>query len=74
MKYKQKYFNKYKNETFTDKDFKNIKKLTVDMIVVSQKFIRENNDVSSVSLREIRRFNIFFEFFYDYLRKKKRDE
>ena len=65
------YFKKYKNETFTDEDFKNIKNLAVEMIVESQRFIRENNDVSSVSLREIRRFNIFFEFFYDYLRKKK---
>ena len=65
------YFKKYKSETFTDEDFKNIKNLAVEMIVESQRFIRENNDVSSVSLREIRRFNIFFEFFYDYLRKKK---
>ena len=65
------YFKKYKRETFTDEDFKNIKNLAVEMIVESQRFIRENNDVSSVSLREIRRFNIFFEFFYDYLRKKK---
>ena len=41
------------------------------MIVASQNFIRNKNDVSSVSLREIRRFNIFFEFFCDYLMKKK---
>ena len=49
----------------------NIKGLTKDMIIKSQNFIRKNNDISSVSLREIRRFNIFFLFFYKYLTNKK---
>ncbi len=30
-----------------------------------QKFIRENSEISSVSLREIERFKKFFEFFFD---------
>ena len=42
-----------------------------DMIVCAQNFIRDKNDVSSVSLREIRRFNIFYEFFFGYLKNKK---
>ena len=41
------------------------------MIVCAQNFIRTRNDVSSVSLREIRRFNIFYEFFFEHLRKRK---
>ena len=48
-----------------------LKELTKDMIIKSQEFIRLKNDISSVSLREIRRFNIFFRFFYKYLSYKK---
>ena len=66
-----KYFNKYKDNSFNQEDFMKINDLAVNMIITSQNFIRKNNDISSVSLREIRRFNIFFEFFYDYLKKKK---
>ena len=50
---------------------KRIKNLAVEMIVCAQNFIREGNDVSSVSLREIRRFNIIYEFFFNYLTTKK---
>ena len=66
-----KYFNKYKDNSFNQEDFMKINDLAVNMIITSQNFIRKNNDISSVSLREIRRFNIFFKFFYDYLKKKK---
>jgi len=70
----RKYFNTYQSARFNKKDFKKIFELAVELIVESQDFIRKKNDVSSVSLREIRRFNIFFEYFYEYLRKKKRNE
>ena len=43
---------------------------TLDSICDCHKFIRDNYDASSVSLREIRRFNIFFKFFIDYLKNK----
>ena len=46
-------------------------KLASELISTAQNFIRINNGVSSVSLREIRRFIIFYEFFLDYLKKKK---
>ena len=43
-----------------------------DLVIVdADKFIRGFSDKSAVSLREIKRFNIFYEFFYDYLNKKK---
>ena len=45
----------------------NIKEFTKSLIITSQNFIRDKNDISSVSLREIRRFNIFFQFFCQYL-------
>ena len=54
-----------------NKDFKSLHKLATDMVLTSQNFIRKSNDTSSVSLRDIRRFNIFYEFFFNYLRKKK---
>ena len=50
-----------------------LKKFAKDLIITSQNFIRDNNDKSSVSLREIRRFNIFFEFFCQYLTTKKKN-
>ena len=65
------FFKAYKDDSYNENDFGKIYKLAVDMLICSHKFIRIKNDVSSVSLREIRRFNVFFEFFCDYLKKKK---
>ena len=42
-----------------------------EAIVHAQRYVRNRNDVSSVSLREIRRFSIFYNFFVEYLRQKK---
>ena len=50
---------------------KKLKNIACKSIIESQEFVREKNDVSSVSLREIRRFSIFYNFFVEYLRKKK---
>ena len=58
-------------ENDEDEQIKNLKDLASNMIIVSQNYIRDFNDKSAVSLREIRRFNIFYEFFYDYLKKRK---
>ena len=66
------FFDKYKSASYNKDDFDKIYDLAIKMIIESQNFIRDKNDVSSVSLREIRRFNIFFEFFCDYLLKKKK--
>ena len=69
-----KYFKKYKgSEGLTDEDFKKIHNLAIDLIVASQDFIRNENDKSSVSLREIRRFNIFYGFFFNYLKQKQKE-
>ena len=63
------YFNIIENRP-ESKKLELLKSFAVDMIIKSQNFIRELNDRSAVSLREIRRFNIFFEFFSKYLAKK----
>ena len=53
-----------------DKECHSLILKTLDSICDCHNFIRKNYDASSVSLREIRRFNIFFKFFIDYLQKK----
>ena len=45
--------------------------MSTELIIIAQNFIRNNNDVSSVSLRDIRRFILFYKFFIDYFEKKK---
>ena len=64
-------FNENNNEKLEKNKLEYLKQLATDMIVEAQNFIRDNNDVSSVSLREIRRFVIFYEFFFKYLKIKK---
>ena len=44
--------------------------LAKNLIIEAQNFVRNNNEVSSVSLREIKRFTEFYEFFLDYYDKK----
>ena len=58
-------------EKHEDNKIKKLKELACEMIWDAQEYIRENNDISSVSLREIRRVNIFYKFFYNYLNSKK---
>ena len=54
-----------------DIELKNIKDLAVCLVSKAQIFIRKNIDASSVSLREIRKFIIFYKFFFGYLEFKK---
>ena len=50
---------------------KEIEELFVNEIVECQNFVRENNDICSVSLRDLRRFNLLFDFFMKYLAQNK---
>ena len=50
-------------ENIKDKDLDNIKDNIIDTISICHKFIRDRYDRSYISLREIRRFEIFFEYF-----------
>ena len=63
--------SKPEKEEVEDEQIKKLKDLASNMIIAAQNYIREFNDKSAVSLREIRRFNIFYLFFYDYLMKRK---
>ena len=64
----QNIFKHYSNKA--DEECKKLINITLDSICYCHKFMRENYGVASVSLREIRRFNIFFDFFVDYLKNK----
>ena len=46
------------------------KNLALKWIEISQNFIRDKYGIASVSLREVRRFIIFFQYFVDYLQKR----
>jgi rhodanese-related sulfurtransferase len=46
-----------------------MKTISINAIFESQKFIRNNNDVSSVSLREVRRFDLLYPWFLEFLNK-----
>ena len=51
-----------------DKEFNQIYKEITENIYICHNFIREIYDYSSVSLRELRRFGIFFEYFIKYFK------
>ena len=53
-----------------ENELNNIKTEIVDSIKICQDFIREKYDRSSVSLREIRRFGIFFKYFIKYFKNQ----
>ena len=61
-------FDKIKEE-----DIKKIKEEIIEGIVICHNFMRKKYDRSSVSLREIRRFGIFFEYFIKYFKGNKYD-
>ena len=52
-----------------DNDLKELRDEIIESIVICHDFIREKYDKSSVSMREIRRFGIFFEYFLNYFNK-----
>ena len=50
----------------SEEDLNNLVQTIIDSIVECHDFIRDKYDKSSVSMREIRRFGIFFEYFIKY--------
>ena len=57
------------NNKFLNSD-KDIKEKCINLIFFSHKFIRDNGDVSSVSLREITRFSLLVDFYKEYYNNK----
>ena len=59
-----------KSNSESSEEYQKLLDKALECICKCHDFIREKYDISSVSLREIRRFNIFFNFFQDYLKNK----
>ena len=56
-----------------NEDLKNITNEIIQSISICHNFIKQNYDKSSISLREIRRFGIFFEYFIKYYKKSNKN-
>ena len=52
----------------------NFIKMETECVQLCQNYMKKNNDVSIVSLREVNRFNVFVKFFFEYLLKRKKTE
>ena len=56
------------------KEYLNLFETAKKSVITAHNFIRDKNDISSVSLRELRRFSIFYIYFKNYLSIKKKSE
>ena len=52
--------------------YNKLKDIAKNSIIKAQTYVRDKYGNSAVSLREIRRFSIFYDFFVNYLRKKRK--
>ena len=64
-------FDKIKDINLLGEKFEFIKKET-ECVQICQNYMKKKNDVSIVSLREVNRFNIFVQFFFEYLLNRKK--
>ena len=55
------------NKNDIKEQYEQLKEMAKNAIIKAQNFVRKKYGDSSVSLREIRRFSIFYEFFVHYL-------
>ena len=70
-------FNLENNNNLINNDEENYEKLMktqIELISLCQIYMKEKNDVSIVSLREVNRFNIFFKFFINYIQQRNKYE
>ena len=65
-------FSQIKDQNVLNQKDNFIKKET-ECVHICQNYMKKNNDVSIVSLREVKRYNIFFKFFFNYLIKRKNE-
>ena len=65
--------NEYMLSNFLNKeDNDSLKQIAIQSIIEAQNYIRDKNDISSVSLRDIRRFCIFYNFFVEFFKETKK--
>ena len=61
------YVNDYKNNL---NDYNDLINIQTECISIAQNYLKKENDVSIVSLREVNRFLILFKFFEDFIQKR----
>ena len=54
--------------------FNDLMKLQIELLSLCQTFMKKENDISIVSLREVNRYNIFFKFFINYIEERNEHE
>ena len=70
----EKTVDKFLLEQKNSKIKKNWVEIETNCVKLCQDFVKKNNDASIVSLREVNRFNIFLEFFINYLLERKHNK
>ena len=63
-----------KKEVNNKKYFQKLINLQIDLLSLCQNFMKDKNDISIVSLREVNRFIIFLKSFVEFLNKRNDDE
>ena len=72
-KYINKFVDSFMNSRFSKSNnfnYSNILEIICKAVYTSQKFIKKFSEISSVSLREIKRFRLFFEFFFNITKRR----
>ena len=72
-KYIHKFVDSFLNNRFSKSNNENytiILEIVCNAVYSCQKYVRESSEISSVSLREIKRFRIFFEFFLNITQRR----
>ena len=54
--------------------FNQLLNLQIECVFITQNFMKKNNDVSVVSLREVNRFFLFFKSFLKYIKERNKDD
>ena len=68
------YFKEYEVNNEEKKICDELIQMQVECISLAQNFVKENNDVSIVSLREVNRFLIFFKFFVEFFENRNKND
>ena len=63
-------FEKEKKIKCNKNDFEKIQEEIINCIIICHEFMRKYYDKSSVSLRELKRFGVFFDYFLKYYKKE----
>ena len=67
-------YNKYNTNIFENDECQKLMNFETEIISLCQIYMKEKNDVSVVSLREVNRFIIFFKFFVEFIINRNKED